>query len=194
MWLFDLKFLIRVSQVKTPKSCHRTATLLVDGKFQLWDKSSKICNICLPRFAVLSSLSTQLPKTATGQPRFALLATGTAIVLFLTKLWIICVSYLTVVWMVTPGEERRVDIMEALLSENSSGALCLKSSVELLHLIFVEPVESSMQSEIRDQTRGAKRGGAREHCSHKEMDRIDHGRSIWDKSTALVAIVINRVI
>ena len=43
-------------------------------------------------------------------------------------------------------------------------------------------------------SRGAKRGGAREHCSQKEMDRIDHGRRIWDKSTALVAISVKRVI
>ena len=35
------------------------------------------------------------------------------------------------------------------------------------------------------QVRGAKRGGAREHCSQKEMDRIDHDRRIWDKSIAL---------
>ena len=43
-------------------------------------------------------------------------------------------------------------------------------------------------------SRGAKKGGAREHCSQKDMDRIDHGRRIWDKSTALVAIIINWVI
>ena len=43
-------------------------------------------------------------------------------------------------------------------------------------------------------TRGAKRGGALEHCSQKEMDRIDHGRRIWDKSTSLVANIIYRVI
>ena len=34
--------------------------------------------------------------------------------------------------------------------------------------------------------RGAKRGGAQEHCSQKEMDRIDHGRRIWDKSLHLL--------
>ena len=44
------------------------------------------------------------------------------------------------------------------------------------------------------QVSGAKRGGAWEHCSQKEMDRIDHDRRIWDKSTALVAISVNRVI
>ena len=33
-----------------------------------------------------------------------------------------------------------------------------------------------------------------EHCSQKEMDRIDHGRSIQDKSTALVTISVERVI
>ena len=42
--------------------------------------------------------------------------------------------------------------------------------------------------------RGAKRGGAREHCSKKEMDRIIPGRRIWSISTALVAILINRAI
>ena len=42
--------------------------------------------------------------------------------------------------------------------------------------------------------RGAKRGGAREHSSQKEMDRIDHGRRIWDKCTALVMISKNMVI
>ena len=36
-----------------------------------------------------------------------------------------------------------------------------------------------------------KEGG---HQSQKEIDRIDHGRRIWDKSTALVAISVNRVI
>ena len=43
-------------------------------------------------------------------------------------------------------------------------------------------------------TRGAKRGGAREQCSQKEMDRIDHDRRIWDKSTAHVAISVERLI
>ena len=42
--------------------------------------------------------------------------------------------------------------------------------------------------------RGQKRGGAREHCSKKEMDRIIPGRRIWSFSTALVAILINRAI
>ena len=36
-----------------------------------------------------------------------------------------------------------------------------------------------------------KRGGAREHCSQKEIDRIDHGRRIKDKSTI---ILVKRVI
>ena len=27
-------------------------------------------------------------------------------------------------------------------------------------------------------------GGAQEHCSQKEMDRINHGRRIWDKFTS----------
>ena len=40
----------------------------------------------------------------------------------------------------------------------------------------------------------AKRVGALEYCSQKEMDGIDHGRRIWDKSTALVAFSVNRVI
>ena len=39
--------------------------------------------------------------------------------------------------------------------------------------------------------RGGKRGGAREHCSQKEIDRIDHGRRIKDKSTI---ILVKRVI
>ena len=34
--------------------------------------------------------------------------------------------------------------------------------------------------------RGGKRGGVWEHCSQKEMGRIDPGRRMWDKSTALV--------
>ena len=42
--------------------------------------------------------------------------------------------------------------------------------------------------------RGAKRGGAWEQCSQKEIDRIDLGRRIWDKSTPLVTISVNRVI
>ena len=42
--------------------------------------------------------------------------------------------------------------------------------------------------------RGTKRGGAREHYYQKEMDRIYHCRRIWDKSTALVTISVNRVI
>ena len=42
--------------------------------------------------------------------------------------------------------------------------------------------------------RGAKKGGAREHFSQKEMDRMDHDRRIWNKSTALVTISVNRVI
>ena len=42
--------------------------------------------------------------------------------------------------------------------------------------------------------RGGKSGGAREQCPMKEMDRIDLGRRIWDKSTALVTIYVNRVI
>ena len=40
--------------------------------------------------------------------------------------------------------------------------------------------------------RGGKRGGAREHCSKKEMDRTLLGRRIQAKSTALVAIFIKR--
>ena len=39
-----------------------------------------------------------------------------------------------------------------------------------------------------------KKGGAQEHCSQKEMNRINHGRRIPDKSTALVAIFINGAI
>ena len=39
-----------------------------------------------------------------------------------------------------------------------------------------------------------KRGGAREHCSQKEMDRTNLGRRIWAKFTALVAIFIKRAI
>ena len=46
----------------------------------------------------------------------------------------------------------------------------------------------------KSKGRGAKRGGAREHCSKKEMDRIIPGRRIWSISTALVAILINRAI
>ena len=37
-------------------------------------------------------------------------------------------------------------------------------------------------------------GGAWEQCSQKEIDRIDLGRRIWDKSTPLVTISVNRVI
>ena len=40
--------------------------------------------------------------------------------------------------------------------------------------------------------RGGKRGGAREHCSQKEMDRTTLGRRIQAKSTALVAIFKKR--
>ena len=42
-------------------------------------------------------------------------------------------------------------------------------------------------------TRGAKRGGAWEQCSQKEMDRIEHSRRIWDKSTACDIIFIKYV-
>ena len=42
--------------------------------------------------------------------------------------------------------------------------------------------------------RGGKRGGAREHCSQKEMDRPILGRRIRAKLTALVAIFIKWVI
>ena len=38
-------------------------------------------------------------------------------------------------------------------------------------------------------TRGAKRGGALEHCSQKEMDRAILVRRIWLKFTALVEIL-----
>ena len=43
-------------------------------------------------------------------------------------------------------------------------------------------------------SRGGKRGGAREQCPQKEMDNTDPDRRIWDKSTALVTISVNRVI
>ena len=42
--------------------------------------------------------------------------------------------------------------------------------------------------------RGGKRGGAREHCSQKEMDQTSLGRRIPAKSTAFVAILIKRAI
>ena len=42
--------------------------------------------------------------------------------------------------------------------------------------------------------RGATRGGAREHCSQKEMDRIDLGGRMREKSAALVVISETRVI
>ena len=42
--------------------------------------------------------------------------------------------------------------------------------------------------------RGAKRGGAREHCSQKEMDRTLLGRRIPAKLTVLVTILIKRAI
>ena len=43
-------------------------------------------------------------------------------------------------------------------------------------------------------SRGGKRGGAREHCSKKEMDRTLLGRRIQAKSTALVVIFIKTAI
>ena len=43
-------------------------------------------------------------------------------------------------------------------------------------------------------SRGAKRGGAREHCSQNEMDQTILGRRILAKFTALVAIFIKRAI
>ena len=45
---------------------------------------------------------------------------------------------------------------------------------------------------FNDVIRGGKRGGAREHCSQKEMDGTIFGRRIWVKSTALVAICIKK--
>ena len=42
--------------------------------------------------------------------------------------------------------------------------------------------------------RGGKRGGAREHCSQKEMAGTIFGRRIWDKSTALVTTFIRKAI
>ena len=41
-------------------------------------------------------------------------------------------------------------------------------------------------------TRGAKRGGAWEHCSQKEMDQTILGRKILAKSTALVEIFVKK--
>ena len=41
--------------------------------------------------------------------------------------------------------------------------------------------------------RGAKRGGAQEHCSQKDMDRTILGRRILAKSTALVSIIKKKV-
>ena len=41
---------------------------------------------------------------------------------------------------------------------------------------------------MTDKGRGGKRGGAREHCSKKEMDQTILGRRILAKSTALVTI------
>ena len=43
-------------------------------------------------------------------------------------------------------------------------------------------------------SRCGKRGGVREQCPQKEMDNTDPDRRIWDKSTALVTISVNRVI
>ena len=48
--------------------------------------------------------------------------------------------------------------------------------------------------EVEDIIRGGKRGGAREHCSQKEMDQTSLGRRIPAKSTAFVAIFIKRAI
>ena len=42
--------------------------------------------------------------------------------------------------------------------------------------------------------RGGIRGGAREHCSQKKMDRTIFGRRILAKFTALVVIFIKRAI
>ena len=53
--------------------------------------------------------------------------------------------------------------------------------------------EKSVTSHL-PQRRDAKRDGAQKHCSQKEMDRIDHDKRIWEKSTAVVAISINKVI
>ena len=41
-------------------------------------------------------------------------------------------------------------------------------------------------------SRGGKMGGAREHCSQKEMDKTILGRRIRAKFTALVAIFVKR--
>ena len=42
--------------------------------------------------------------------------------------------------------------------------------------------------------RGGKRGGAREHCSQREMDGTILGRRIWAKFNALAAIFVKRAI
>ena len=44
------------------------------------------------------------------------------------------------------------------------------------------------------RARGGKRGGAREHCSQKEMDRVNIGRRILVKSPAIVKIFIKKAI
>ena len=48
--------------------------------------------------------------------------------------------------------------------------------------------------ETRERSRGGKRGGAREHCSQKEIDKTTLGGRIWAKFTALVLIFIKSAI
>ena len=50
--------------------------------------------------------------------------------------------------------------------------------------VVVQPGEEMVSA------RGGKRGGAREHCSQKEMDKTTLGRRIQAKFTALALIFI----
>ena len=69
-----------------------------------------------------------------------------------------------------------------------SGELSLDGiAPSLFGLIHPKNVGSQPQRAV--STRGGKRGGAREHCSQKEMDKTILGRRILVQSTALEAIL-----
>ena len=56
---------------------------------------------------------------------------------------------------------------------------------------FLSLILKLCENKLGLSCRGAKMGGAWEQCSQKEIDRIDLGRRIWDKSTPLE---INRLL